>query len=181
MNTCEVCQYSLEISKYSQQKLNNITSYSEPGEFIKLFTAKKKKQSTDPSVSLELLFDKKALTDKMVSMDINAETKKMIVDKFTEYQNGVKPNKFCWECTNCAQTYILNPGVIASISYKKTSKQIVIENIDDIIDDPTYFRDNDIVCPNSSCKREKKAAILYRPNPAEYGSVYICVDCKTQF
>jgi len=186
MNVCDICGYSLEIVKLTTQNINNMTTYTEPNDFIKLFTIKKKKQTEIKEINLlnmhiELLFDKKTLVDKLKSIDINSDIEQYILDKFNEYQNNIKPNKFCWECINCAQTYILNSGIITYINFISTTNKQIIENIDDIIDDYTYPRTNDFICPNKNCSKSKKQAVIYRPDPHKYDTVYICVSCKTQF
>ena len=182
MNVCEICNYDLEISKITPDMMNNITTIKEPNEFIKLFS-KKKRASQSYDLSMELLFDKKSLTDKLKNSNIDTDTATLIVEKFISIQSNTKQNSFCWKCTNCGQTCVLDSGIIMTTNLISNDKINEINNIDDIIDDFTYPRTKDFICPNCDDETEpsKKEAIIYRPNPKKYDTVYICVNCKTIF
>jgi hypothetical protein len=69
-----------------------------------------------------------------------------------------------------------------SIKLKKTN-DVSIDNVSDIVEDYTYPRTKDFICPNDKCKvsDHQKEAVIYRPNPSEYTTNYICVNCHTIF
>jgi hypothetical protein len=158
---------------------------NEPIEFIRIFTNKKKKsEKTDNiDIPLNLTFDLNTLNQQLLKHNLKQETNNLIVEKFNNIKKNTKPNTFCLKCTQCNETFILPAGILSTTKLKKNNTMIGIENVDEIVTDYTLPRTKDFICPNKDCSKDdlKKEAIIYRPNPLEFVTQYICSSCKTIF
>lgn len=193
MYTCQVCNYALTIGKITSSMQENIITINDPNEFIKMFVNKKKKNNSTLSgqstgqqsldSTMELNFDTNSLDSLIKKNNVKQDVAVLITEKFNTIKKNTRPNTFCLKCSNCNETFILPPGKLLSIKLKKTNTTNNIENIDEIIHDYTLPRTKDYICPNSECKVSDldKEAIIYRPNPAEFLTQYICVNCQTCF
>ena len=185
MYTCKVCNYSLTISKVTSQ--DNSTIVNTPAEFAKIFVkpARSKKPIIDVDIDmiLELPFALDSLNALINKNGYKPEVAKMLTDKFNDIKKNTRPNTFCLKCTQCNENFVLPPGRIMSIKLKKSSGVVIDNNIEDIIGDYTFSRTKDFICTNEKCKVEDhlKEAVIYRPNPNEYITNYICVNCHTIF
>jgi len=183
MYTCQVCNYALTIGKITSSMQENIITLNDPNEFIKMFINKKKRiDQMSLDASMELNFDINALNSQIQKNNIKPDVSTVIVNKFNIIKKNMRPNTFCLKCSNCNEVFILPPGKLLSIKLKKnTNMDLNIDNIDEIINDYTLPRTKDFICPNSECKVKDidKEAIIYRPNPSEYLTQYICVNCNT--
>jgi hypothetical protein len=183
MYTCKVCNYALTISKVTSQ--DNATVINTPAEFVKLFVKPARSKKTveiDVDMVLELPFELDALNTQINKNGYKPEIASMLTEKFTNIKKNTRPNTFCLKCTQCNENFVLPPGKIMSIKLKKTN-ELSIDNIADIVGDYTFPRTKDFICPNDKCKTKdhEKEAILYRPNPDDYTTNYICVNCHTIF
>ena len=180
MYTCNICDYSLNIGKITSSSSYTVVQMSDPSEFIKLTTTKKK-NNINTNNSFELLFDINTLNSVMQKLNLTQDVSTIITEKFNNIKKNMRPNAFCLKCTNCNETFVLPPGILMTFKLKKTNNYNTIINIDDIISDYTLPRTRDFICSNKKCKADihSKEAIIYRPNPAEYVTHYICVNCKT--
>ena len=181
MYTCKVCNYTLTIGKVSSQ--NNPTIIETPTEFIRMFVkSRSKKMSMDVNVDMtfELPFELDALTTQINKNGYKEDVNKMLIEKFTNIKKNTRPNTFCLKCVQCNEDFVLPPGKIISIKLKKSYNSAII-NIQDIIGDHTFSRTKDFICTNKNCNvnDHRKEAVLYRPNPNEYVTNYICVNCNT--
>ena len=183
MNTCQVCNYALSIGKLTTQE--NIVVVNDASEFIKMFNTKnKKKQDISINETMDLAFDLNTLE---IAIKKNANIKpefiSLLIEKYNVIKKNMRPNTFCLKCAQCNETFILPPGKLFSVKLKKTTNINNIENVSEIVTDPTLPRTKDFICPNKSCKVSDilKEAVLYRPNPLEYTTQYICNNCLTVF
>lgn len=183
MHTCQVCNYSLSIGKLTSQE--NTIVVSDANEFIKMFNSKsKKKHDININESMELTFDLNSL-DSLIkkNSNIKPEFTKLLVDKYNSIKKNMRPNTFCLKCAQCNETFILPPGKISSIKLKKTNNISNIDNVLEIITDNTLPRTKDFICTNKHCNVDPvlKEAVIYRPNPSEFVTQYICTNCATIF
>jgi len=181
MYTCKVCNYTLTIGKVSAQ--NNPTVIETPTDFIKMFVKTRSKKMTmdlDIDMTFEFSFELDALTAQLNKNGYKEDVIKVLIEKFTNIKKNTRPNTFCLKCTQCNENFVLPPGKIMSIKLKK-SYDSAITNIEDIINDYTFTRTKDFICSNKNCNitDHHKEAVLYRPNPMEYVTNYICVNCHT--
>ena len=184
MYTCQVCNYSLSIGKITSATQENMLSISDPIDYIKMFTGKKKKaDAISIDIPMELTFDVNSLNTQITKMGIKLDAASVIVSKFNLIKKNTRPNTFCLKCSNCNETFILPPGKLSTTRLKKISAVNQIGKIDEIITDNTLFRTKDFICPNKECKVSDidKEAIIFRPNLDEFITQYICTNCKTVF
>jgi hypothetical protein len=184
MYTCKVCNYALTIGKLTSNNQDNIISLSEPNDFIKMFTNKRRKVDNNSlDMTIELTFDINSLNAQIQKNGIKSDTANTIVQKYNNIKKNMVPNTFCLKCAQCNETFILPAGKLLSIKLKKTNNVNNIDNIDEIISDYTLPRTKDFICPNKECKVDlkDKEAIVYRPNPNEYNTQYICTNCSAVF
>ena len=184
MYTCQVCNYSLTIGKTTNASQENMISLSDPNEYIKMFTNKKKKiDANSIDIPMELTFDLNSLSQQMAKNNVKPEMVTLITNKFNIVKKNMRPNTFCLKCSQCNETFILPPGKLSTIKLKKTSSVNNIDNISEIITDYTLPRTKDYICPNNECKVDdvNKEAIIYRPNMNDFITQYICTSCKTIF
>lgn len=180
MYTCTTCNYALNIGKVTSSSAENSVDITDPVVFIKMFVNKRKKQDQSDS-TLELNFDINALNVAIQKANLKPDVSNMIITKFNNIKKSMRPNTFCLKCNNCNETFVLPPGVLSTVKLKKTSDNNSMINIDDLISDFTLHRTRDFICPNKECTTTDKEAIIYRPNPDEFITQYICVNCKTIF
>jgi len=187
MYTCQVCNYSLSISKITQSNQSNMISLNDPNEYIKMFIGRKKKIDSNSTkqvdIPMELTFDLNALNVQMTKSGIKPEMVSTITNNFNLIKKNMRPNTFCLKCSQCNEIFILPPGKLSTIKLKKNSNIMHIENVNEILTDFTLPRTKDFICPNKECKIDPidREAIIYRPNPEEYVTQYICTNCKTIF
>jgi len=200
---CKNCSDSLDITKntaLAQQE--NIKILNKPEELIKIvlqeIDPKKKKTINDYQLSIN--FSESLLKSHIETLeDINftnletsfGEFKNLILIKFKEIIKQQKNTvQFFFSCTNCATTYVLEPGlVLYSINLDKS--ELNIEEDPAIkCTDPTLPRTKDFMCPNNKCINNtkktatevltNKEAVFYRNNKT-YNLKYICCQCNTQW
>jgi len=178
METCEICNYTLSIGKITSQ--DSTIVINDPSEFIKIMNKKKKDNIT---MSLELNFDISVLMSLIQKNGLKQEVSNYIIDNYNLIKKNSKPNTFCLRCDQCNETFVLKPGKLLSLKLRKNTNISNIINTSEIITDLTLPRTKDFICPNKDCKVKpnEKEAILYRPNPNEYITQYICVNCQTIF
>lgn len=181
MYTCKVCNYTLTIGKVTSQ--NNPTVIDSPLEFIRMFVksrSKKISMDMDIDTTFELPFELDSMIAQLNKNGYDEEVNKSLTEKFTNIKRNMRPNTFCLKCTQCNEDFVLPVGKIMSIKLKKTYDSAIL-NIEDIINDYTFPRTKDFICSNKNCTihDHRKEAVLYRPNPNEYTTNYICVNCNT--
>jgi len=187
MYTCQVCNYSLTISKITTTNQSNMISISDPNDYIKMFIGRKKKIDSSSSkqvdIPMELTFDLNSLNTQMTKSGLKPEMVSTITNNFNLVKKNMRPNTFCLKCSQCNEIFILPPGKLSTIKLKKISSINNVDNVDEIITDYTLPRTKDFICPNKDCKIDEinKEAVIYRPNPEEYITRYICTNCKTIF
>jgi hypothetical protein len=156
---------------------------NDPNDFIKILMNKKKKD--DINISMNLNFDINALNVQIKKNNIKAENIDILINKFNFIKKNTKPNTFCLKCNICNETFILSPCILKTIKLKKISNINTnsLINIKELITDMTLFRTKDFICPNKECNPpiEQKEAIIYRINPNEFITQYICTNCETIF
>lgn len=188
MYNCQNCAYSLTITKMTSAIQEHIISITDPAEFIKIFVNRRKKvtdQLLNVDASMELNFELNGLNQQMQKSNIKDEIAAVIVAKFHNIKKNMRPNTFCLECTKCNEIFVLQPGIISTIKIKKTANVSAVENPEEIVTDLTLERTKDFICPNKECNKSvdimNKEAVYYRPNPEEYVTKLICVNCYTVF
>lgn len=182
MYTCVTCSYALTIGKVTSQLTENNISISDPTEFIKMFVNKRKKQDQADNI-LELNFDINALNSAIQKANLKTDVSTVLITKYNNIKKNMRPNTFCLNCSYCNETFVLPPGVLLTFKLKKTNNNQTILNIDDLISDNTLHRTKDFICSNKECENTHpdKEAIIYRPDPDEFITQYLCVNCKTIF
>lgn len=181
MYTCKVCNYALTISK--SNNLDTVAIINNPQEFCKVF-AKTSRSKKDQNVDMmfNITIDSNLLKTYLNGSNYKEDVKTMLLDKLENIKKNTSPNTFCLKCSQCDEKFMLPPGKIMSIKIRKSSG-LQHDNIVEIIEDPTLLRTKDFVCPNKKCNvpDDEKEAVIFRPNPEEYTTQYICVNCQTVF
>lgn len=186
MYTCQICNYALAISKITSTANENMTTLTDPLDFIKLFINKRKKvDMTTLDTSMELNFDLNVLNAQIQKSGLKQEVADLIVEKYNIIKKNMVPNTFCLKCSKCNEVFVLPSGKLSTLKIKQTNNIHAVTNAAEIVTDPTLYRTKDFVCPNEACNRKvkliDKEAVIYRPNPEEYVTKYICVNCATVF
>lgn len=189
---CKKCNYMLDITKSSSVSSNkNKLTIETPDEFYKKVIKPKKSSILDEI--MELTFDKESLLNYISKNSALRSSSANIISIFNNKKNQSKHNKFMFKCKNCSNEYQLNPKqTILSLKLKKNKTNLVMQNLTDnvkdlIINDKTYFRTKNFICPNNTCESSNKEhaidkeAIIFRPNPNTYLTCYLCTTCKTIF
>jgi len=183
MFTCKKCNYLLDIVKSSTTKAK--INLNTPDEYYKKILSLKKNNELVELININ--FGRDEL--------INYLNKKKNIknqDIYIKYFDELKlENKFVFKCKNCKIEYqILNKQIITSLRIKKTNKIIdnwsYTENQKKyLLNDPTLFRTKNYICPNDKCISNTdlsvKEAIIFRPDPKNYITNYICTNCETIF
>jgi hypothetical protein len=187
MYTCRYCTYALTITKNTTALQENIIAITDPNEYVKMFVNRKKK--TDKSgnnamnvdSAVELNFELNALILQLQKSNIKEDMAATIIEKYNIIKKNTRPNTFCLKCTKCNEIFILPPGIISTIKIKRTATIGAVENPEEIVTDLTLERTKNFICTNKQCEENTapidKEAVYYRPNPEEFVTKLICVNC----
>lgn len=181
----------LDITKSTNVATNkNKLVIESPDEFYKKVIKQKKSNILDEI--MDLTFDKEELVSYISKNSSLRSSSASILAIFNDKKNLTKHSKFIFKCKNCSNEYQLNPKqTILSLKLKKNKTNLVMQNLTDhvkdlILNDNTYFRTKNFICPTHTCETNKetnseKEAVIFRPNPNTFLTCYLCKSCKTVF
>ena len=97
-------------------------------------------------------------------------------------------NSIYFICNNCNSSFEIEPGTIILSTNLDVSNQTIQEYDFKLkVDDPTWPRTKDFICPNKECKsNDKKAdgvereAIIFRENKS-FITRYVCTMCLSDW